>query len=162
MIMPRDLSIDQLTLYLAELGESPLKILLFTVNKHQVYCYFTVWFGSLSATQVRSEFFLNSKYAYLPDLCLSVFSNCKIMSHGCFIKAHRPTLKRSLTRILVPSSSSSSSNCSLLPTYIGNSSLPHEFALNISKMPVLLLKLLTAQTVLHMLLKFVQLTLYTQ
>jgi len=46
--MPRDLSIVQLMLYLAELGESPLKILgpYFTVNKHQVYSYFTVWFRS--------------------------------------------------------------------------------------------------------------------
>jgi len=30
LIMPRDLSIGQLTLYLAELGESPLKILLYS------------------------------------------------------------------------------------------------------------------------------------
>jgi len=30
LIMPRDLSIDQLTLYLAELGESPLNILLYS------------------------------------------------------------------------------------------------------------------------------------
>jgi len=30
LIMPRDLSIDQLTLYLEELGESPLNILLYS------------------------------------------------------------------------------------------------------------------------------------
>ena len=64
--MPRDLSIVQLMLYLAELGESPLKILgpYFTVNKHQVYSYFTVWFRSLSATQVRS---------FIPRLCGTSF-----------------------------------------------------------------------------------------
>jgi len=60
--MPRDLSIDQLTLYLAELGESPLKILgYFAVNKHEVYFHFTVWFRSLSATQVR--YFISRLYS---------------------------------------------------------------------------------------------------
>jgi len=51
LIMPRDLFLDRLMLYLAELGHWRYY---FTANKHQMYSYFTVWFRSLSANQVRS------------------------------------------------------------------------------------------------------------
>jgi len=54
LIMPKDLCTDQLMVYLAKLGKSPLEILLYSNNKYQVYSDFTIWLRNLPATQIKS------------------------------------------------------------------------------------------------------------